>query len=66
MPCELLIIFPPSVRAVIPKLDGMTGGGGGVLGPKGGRVQLCIHHFTLVVTVGNVQENSIYTAFRPM
>lgn len=49
-------------------LDGAVREGlrGGEVGgaPEELYLQLCTRHFTLVVTVGDVQWNSIYTAFR--
>lgn len=39
---------------------------GRVGAPEDRYIQLCTRHFTLVVTVGNIQRNSIYTAFRQM
>lgn len=55
--------FPPALRAIILSLDGTMREG---WAPEEWYVQLCTRHFTLVVTVGNIQQNSIYTAFRQM
>lgn len=72
MPCDLLIVPPPS--PFLPSAgrgpdgalrEGLRGGLGH--GPRGAEelyLQLRTRHFTLVVTVGDVQWNSIYTTLR--
>lgn len=55
--------FPPALRAIIPGPDGTMRES---WAPEERYVQPYTRHFTLVATVWNIRENSIYTAFRQM